>query len=313
MRLEDRVLRKGDNGENHDLLIAGVRLHIIAPPTVRLRSPGPLYRTFKAISTGEGKSPVIFLRLDADGFPSLAGLKKKFDTHESWSIFEDGGRQWITFHPTQRVEPHWIARFDRRVSRVTVFCKARPPGTGKGRPVLDPPIAYPLDQLLLMYYFARRQGLLAHAAGMVRSGKAFIFPGVSEAGKSTFSRLLRESRCGKVLSDERMIVRGINGVMHAFGTPWAGTAGIARNGSGPLAGIFFLKHGKNNRIEKLDAASAADRLLPMISIPWYDIEVVAPIIAFAKKVFAVVPAYELSFTPDHSAVDCLRNFLKKIS
>jgi hypothetical protein len=114
-----------------------------------------------------------------------------------------------------------------------------------------------------------------------------------------------------MLSDERMIVREIKGEMNAFGTPWAGTAGIARSGSAPLAGIFFLKHGKSNRIEKLDAAAAADRLLPLASIPWYDPDTAAPIITFAKRIFAVVPAWEFSFTPDRSAIDHFRKSIKE--
>jgi hypothetical protein len=107
-----------------------------------------------------------------------------------------------------------------------------------------------------------------------------------------------------------MIVREIKGGMVAFGTPWAGTAGIARAGCAPLAGIFFLKHGKNNRMEKLDAAAAADRLLPMASVPWYDPDTAAPIIAFAKRLMARVPAYEMRFMPDGSAIDFFRDFLK---
>ncbi len=173
------------------------------------------------------------------------------------------------------------------------------------------PLVYPLDQLLLMYFLARRKGILTHAAGIARRGKAFIFPGVSGAGKSTFSGLLLQAGTGKMLSDERIIVREIDGVMQAFGTPWAGTAGIACNASAPLAGIFFLKHGKSNRIEKLDAGAAADRLLPMASIPWYDPDTMAPIVAFAKRLAARVPAYEMSFTPDRSAIDLfLKNIIK---
>ena len=99
--------------------------------------------------------------------------------------------------------------------------------------------------------------------------------------------------------------------MQAFGTPWAGTAGIARDGSAPLAGIFFLKHGKYNRIEKLAASVAADRLLPLASIPWYDPDTLAPIVAFAKRLAAKVPVYELSFIPDSSAVRFFWNFVKK--
>ena len=85
------------------------------------------------------------------------------------------------------------------------------------------------------------------------------------------------------------------------------------DGNAPLAGLFFLKHGKTNRIEKLDTVAAADQLLPVISIPWYDPDITASIIAFAKDLAATIPAYEMSFTPDKSAVDSFRSFIEKKS
>ena len=172
---------------------------------------------------------------------------------------------------------------------------------------------YPLDQLLLMHFLARRRGILTHAAGVVENGRSFIFTGASGAGKSTFSELLALAGTGKLLSDERMIVREMAGAMRAFGTPWAGTAGIARNGDAPLAGIFFLKHAPGNRIEKLAPGDALDRLLPLLSIPWYDPDTLSRIIAFAKRLAAKVPAYELGFTPDRSAADFFWRFQKTVS
>lgn len=233
----------------------------------------------------------------------MATMKKIFDTRESWSLYADEKRFWAVYQPPLQAAPFWVAGFDRRASRVDFHS---PAADGPVHPV-----AYPLDQLLLMHYFAGRKGLLTHAAGWVHGGKAHLFAGASGAGKSTISELLAAAETGKMLSDERMIVREIRGKMTAFGTPWAGTAGIARSGQAPLAGIFFLKHGKTNRIEKLEPAAAADRLLPMISIPWYDADVAAPVIAFARRVCAAVPCHEYSFTPGRAAVDFIAEFTGK--
>jgi hypothetical protein len=296
-----------------DLEIAGVRLHIVSPPGVRLRSPSSLYRGFKAASGNRNSSSAIVSRLDVNGFPSLVGLKTRFAAADSWSVLEGAGSRWIAFHPAQRAEPHWIARFDESVRRVSVFCKAQPRQMGKGRPILDQPVSYPLDQLLMMQHLARRRGMLAHAAGVVIAGQSYLFAGVSGAGKSTFSLLLAAARAGKLLSDERVIVRLVKGKLVAFGTPWAGTASIASAGSAPLAGIFLLKHGKDNRIEPLDPVSASDRMLPMISIPWYDPDAAAPIIALTRKVCASVPVREFRFTPDRSAVAFLKKQIRSDS
>ena len=56
-----------------------------------------------------------------------------------------------------------------------------------------------------------------------------------------------------------MIVRRIDGEYRAFGTPWPGDAGIARNESVPLSGILFLCHGTSNRIEPLTLREAVEK------------------------------------------------------
>ncbi len=294
----------------HNLCIGGVDIVVASAPSILLRIANPLYKKFFVADAVGGGSQRISLRIKNDQWPEYRHLEKIFDTQDSWSVHRDEKNYWLGLAPDREKNPLWVARFDRGARRVDLYCQAGP-RQANGKRTMDLPLVYPLDQLLLMYYFSGRQGLLAHTAGLVLKGKAFLFCGASGAGKSTISELLVRAKVGKVLSDERMIVREIAGQMIAFGTPWAGTAGIARAGRAPLSGVFFLKHGKKNRIEKLDASTAADRLLPMASIPWYDPDTAAPIITFAKRIFAGVPAWEFSFTPDSSAIDFFREFIKK--
>ena len=271
----------------------------------------PLYRYFVEPAIGKKEIEKIEIRLIFGRFPRLEHMEKKFDTGESWALLKGKQRFWVRFHPPRHAKPFWIAAFNRRGERVDYYCEARGAADSKKILEIPHPICYPLDQLLLMNYFARRRGILMHAAGVVHRGKAYLLAGASGAGKSTLSELLVKAKIGKMLSDERTIVREIMGKMIAFGTPWAGTAGIGRSGSAPLAGIFFLKHGRANAIEKLDPATAADRLLPVISIPWYDPDTAAPIIAFAKRLVAEMPAYEMNFTPNPSAIDFFRKYITR--
>lgn len=304
---KSRFLRK-----NQNLKIAGVRFAIFKDPLVRLRVENSLYLPFLGRASENEDKLKIDIRLRFDGFPHLDHLEKIFATGESWSIYRDEKNFWISMAPPQRAKPFWIARFDRKASLVTVFCRSISPAPEKRKTDLDLPIGYPLDQLLLMYFLAPRKGMLTHAAGVVRGGKTFIFPGASGAGKSTFSQLLAEAKNGKMLSDERIIVREIDGVMQSFGTPWAGTAGIARSANALLAGIYFLKHGQGNHVKKMAVGDAFDKLLPLISIPWYDPDTMSSIVSFAKHLVAKVPAYEMSFIPDRSAVDFFWQFQKTV-
>ncbi len=295
---------------NRGLGIGGISIRVVAPVSATLRIASPLYRPFlqdrAATTPGERMS----VRLLGDGWPSLQHAERIFDTRDSWVLFRDPSGYWLCLARPGSEEPLWVARFKPGGRRVDLYCRFGLPDA-RGRMAIDLPLAYPLDQLLLMHYFARRKGMLTHAAGWIHKGKAYLFAGVSGAGKSTISELLVKSRTGKVLSDERMIVRKIGKEMIAFGTPWAGTAGIARNGGAPLGGIFFLKHGRESRCEEMDAVAAADRMLPMISIPWYEPDTAAAIIAFSRRVCSTVPCHEFRFTPDSAAIDFIRDFIRK--
>ncbi|HAM50351.1 MAG TPA: hypothetical protein DCP92_06510 [Nitrospiraceae bacterium] len=57
-----------------------------------------------------------------------------------------------------------------------------------GEKVVRNPFVYPLDLLILMYALAWREGIIAHAAGVVMRGRGYVFPGRSGTGKSTLVR-----------------------------------------------------------------------------------------------------------------------------
>jgi serine kinase of HPr protein (carbohydrate metabolism regulator) len=160
-----------------------------------------------------------------------------------------------------------------------------------------------------MYILARRHGALLHAAGIDINGKGYIFPGKSGAGKSTITRQFAALGDTGLLSDDRIVVRKIEGGFKAYGTPWPGEAGIALNKSVPLAGIFFINHGSANRIREITPKEALARLLPVTSIPWYDREVMDRILTFCEDLISSVPIYELDFKPSVEVVDVFERFV----
>ena len=89
-----------------------------------------------------------------------------------------------------------------------------------------------LHSLLL----AREGGLLVHAASAVRGGRAFLFAGVSGAGKTTISRLAPPDVT--LLTDEISYLRREGDGYAAFGTPFAGElAKPGENVRAPLAAL----------------------------------------------------------------------------
>jgi hypothetical protein len=146
-----------------------------------------------------------------------------------------------------------------------------------------------LHSLLL----AQQGGLLVHAASAVRNGSAFLFAGISGAGKTTISRLAPAD--ATLLTDEISYVR--DGL--AWGTPFSGElAEPGANTQAPLKAIYLLSKGPENRIEPVSAAEAVRVLLECILFFAHDGELVGKVFDSACELAARVPVRRLFFVPD---------------
>ena len=108
---------------------------------------------------------------------------------------------------------------------------------------------YSIDAVLRIVHslvLAQDAGFLVHAASAVRNGKAFLFSGVSGAGKTTISRLAPAD--ATLLTDEISYVRKDGNSYVAFGTPFTGElAKVGENMSAPVAALYFLAQGSSIR------------------------------------------------------------------
>jgi len=159
---------------------------------------------------------------------------------------------------------------------------------------------YSIDSVLRILHsliLAREGGFLVHAASAVRNGRAFLFAGVSGAGKTTLSRLAPPDVA--LLTDEISYVRRQESGYEAFGTPFAGElARIGENLRAPVTALYFLAQGPENRIEPVGNADAARALLQNILFFAKDAELVRLVFQSAFDFANRVPAYRLVFTPD---------------
>jgi hypothetical protein len=285
------------------MLIAGVSIGALWHRLTPGAKPDKGYEEFLLDSSPEAPDirVDVYPLSEAPFHPPLA--KKVFDSEQSWSLYREGTEHWLCLDPPLHNQgPVWLAKFDPAVTRVEVFVGA----LEGSKP--DDPVRYPLDQLLIIYHLAQRSGLLVHAAGAAFSDVGLVFPGKSRAGKSTLSRQLLADQRIELLSDDRVIIRRIDGAFQAFGTPWPGEAGIAKNRSAPLRSLLFLNQSPDNRIEPISPQDALEKLAPVASIPWYDEQLLPQILGACEELLNTVPAYGLYFRPDSSVVDLLTHF-----
>jgi hypothetical protein len=173
------------------------------------------------------------------------------------------------------------------------------PSTARGRieQTLNP---YSLDSVLRIVHtllLARKGGFLVHASSAIRNGRAFLFAGVSGAGKTTMARLAPPDAA--LLTDEISYVTLQDGRYSAVGTPFFGElARVGENLRAPIECLYLLAQGPDNKVEPVAGADAVRGLLGNILFFARDPEFVKLVFDAALDFVSRVPTRRLTFVPD---------------
>ena len=136
-----------------------------------------------------------------------------------------------------------------------------------------------------------------HASSAIRNGRAFLFPGVSGAGKTTMARLAPPDVA--LLTDEISYVTVQDGRYTAIGTPFFGElARVGENLRAPVECVYLLAKGPENKIEPVVGADAVRGLLESILFFARDPEFVKLVFDAAVEFANRVPIRRLTFVPD---------------
>jgi hypothetical protein len=171
---------------------------------------------------------------------------------------------------------------------------------------------YSIDAVLRIVHtlvLVQEGGFLMHAASAIRNGRAFLFAGVSGAGKTTISRLAPPD--ATLLTDEISYVRkdaqryaskDVQKQDHsyvAYGTPFTGElAKVGENVSAPVSALYLLAHGPENRIDPVAPGQAVREFLANVLFFAEDQELVKRAFHAACEFVSRVPVSRLTFVPD---------------
>ncbi len=136
-----------------------------------------------------------------------------------------------------------------------------------------PPLSAELEWLALYRkicaFVLAHDAFLMHCAVIEYEGRGYAFTAPSGTGKTTHIRLWRQV-FGKdkvtVVNGDKPILRVIDGVVYAYGTPWCGKEGYNANTRVPLCGICFIERGAQNRVSRMSDVEAAPRLLGQVMV-----------------------------------------------
>lgn len=160
-----------------------------------------------------------------------------------------------------------------------------------------------METMLLQHH-----GLLLHASLIDYKGKAIAFTGPSGVGKSTQADLWRSCLGADVLNGDRAALRK-GEIWTAYGSPYAGTSGIYKNQSAPLAAIIVLGQARENQLRQLTATEAFAHMYPELSAHRWDKAFMERVADLCLQLLADVPVYRLDCRPEESAVRLVKKGL----
>jgi hypothetical protein len=266
-------------------------------PSLKLEAQGAV-RTF-VVDGGEADTCVRARWQDSiDAAPG----EKLFDAGPLWQLYRQNGDYVFRFtSPAFGPLPYKSARFSADFTSGEVSLRAG--CFRRGEPLY--PLEYPLDELLMVNLLANQRGVEVHACGVRDSdGRGYLFLGESGAGKTTMARLWSPNAV--VLSDDRIILRFLDGRLWMYGTPWHGEAELAASVRTPLTGVYFLQRGRKNEIVPLRQAGIVARFLACCFMPFHSRSAVDFTLGFLQRAANSVPCSELRVVPDERVVDFVR-------
>jgi hypothetical protein len=144
--------------------------------------------------------------------------------------------------------------------------------------------------------------LLFHGSVIAVDGEAYLFTAKSGTGKSTHTNLWREmlGERAVMVNDDKPFLRIIDHSVYACGSPWCGKHGLASNVSVPLQGICVLSRGKENLIQRADAASVMEFLRQQAHSP-LDADLLAHSFELIDTITKYVPLWQLQCNMEQEA------------
>ena len=154
-----------------------------------------------------------------------------------------------------------------------------------------------LSQELLNYDI-----LLVHGSAISMDGDVYLFTAPSGTGKSTHTRLWRETFGDRtmMINDDKPMLKIQRNRIEVYGTPWRGKHHLGCNDHRPLKAIIELNRGPENRIRRISTADA----FPVIrkqAISFQDVGLMTKILSLEKTLAETIPFYRLNCNMEREA------------
>ena len=110
---------------------------------------------------------------------------------------------------------------------------------------------------------------LIHAASVRYNSHAYLILAKSGTGKSTHAnnlKLLLGDKLGFINGD-KPIIRLIDKIPYAFGSPWNGKENLGSNIYSPVKAMIFLERSNSDSVEEIDKKNLTQKIIHQILLP----------------------------------------------
>lgn len=229
--------------------------------------------------------------------------EKLFDSGANWSFHRRNEKFLLRIsYSDENSTPDKIAILEPDLRSGKIYIPIHP-----NQPITPDPLLYPLGELLMMNLLSQGRGVLIHSCGIDNNGKGILFAGESGAGKSTLCNLWKGKKDLIILSDDRIIIRKIDGHFWIYGTPWHGDTRVCSPEKAPLEKIFFIRHDRMNKVKIIEGIEAASKLLVRSFPTFWDKKGMEFTLEFIDDLTRNVLCYDFGFVPDENIIDFVQN------
>ncbi len=248
------------------LEIASLRYEIDARGSGLCLTVPPIFKPFLAIdtqldplTTSKTGNLRLILVDDPQIFERVRGTP--LCRSEVWELWRDDRGNDIFFSPRQSLP-----------RRVTIDPTYQSGTIAFDFSALNGSDIYPLasiDIRLMANWLARFGDLLLHASGVAANQAGYCFLGASGAGKSTLASELSSQPGVRVLGEDQVVLRDLDGEFWVFGTPWHERADRCSPEGVPLKKVFFVDRSLAPGVHPITPSEGVQRILQTAFIPYY--------------------------------------------
>lgn len=223
------------------------------------------------------------------GDPNADGLRPIFEIEPWMTYYENAdGDTAIRYHSVEATRPIQLLRTVRRGYEYVIDYQFPPDAPVERRGKEMSAFSLALAE--------RRRGVMAHGCAFaLETGKVSLCLGVSGAGKSTLARMMCAEPTARVMNDDRQAVTLEPNGFHVWSTPWPGSAGIARDGDGPLGVVVLIGRAPRPEVRSVSRREALGRLLTTLAIPSWSEAGVEYSLELVERMIERTPIVELAY------------------